>query len=117
MEVIFLVESGNLGSDGNIIRVDGVSILEGGVRLTKGFDTSEVIGEAFLFKENGALKAKAYIPDELLDCYPAIGVRVIDAVRMDNGGFMVMESEAISVMLTYKGNADSSIKRIRDQVD
>lgn len=114
-KVKFIVENGNVDSDGNVIKLDGLTIPDKKILLIKDFDASKAISKVDVYKEDGVLKAEGEIPEELLTGFPAVGIQIIKSEPNEHGGRNVLEAKLYSVSLCQQPNADPSIKRVSEQ--
>lgn len=113
-KVKFIIETGKVDSNGDILHVDGIKIKEQHI-LTKDFDISHPIGTCHVFKDDNMLKAEAELPDELPNHYHAIGYMVISAQPNEHGGKTILEAKLMQVSICVNENVDPSVKRISDQ--
>ncbi len=115
-KVKFIVETGKVDSNGDVIKLEGLKLPTGQIFITKDFDKSiPPIGTASVFMEDGVLKAEGEIPDEFIAGYPAVGIQIISSEPNENGGRNVTEAKLQSVSLCQQPNADPAIKRVSEQ--
>jgi hypothetical protein len=113
--VKFIVEAGQLGSDGSVILPSAFKGLKKDLPLTKDFKADQVLGHATVYEEGDILKANADIGDSILDLTPAIGFEVVQS-HEENGVRVIDEMKLQHVSLSDQPNADASIKSIREQL-
>lgn len=115
-KVKFIVEAGQVDSNGDIIKLDGLQVKDKTL-LTKDFDISHPIGKCDVFKEDGVLKAEAELPEEMLNAYPAISFQILSSEPNKHGGRTIKEAKLMDVSLCQSPNADPNIKRIDEQLE
>lgn len=113
MKRTFTIATGQLDSQGDIIKLDGVK-MPNKILMTENFDNSKVVGKAELKREGDAIKAVAEIPDHLLDAYPAIGFQLLKS-HIEGDIRVIDEMKLHYVGLSANRNVDTSIKSIREQ--
>jgi hypothetical protein len=114
MVVTFTIETANPDSNGDIVNLAGIEIPEK-VFLMREFNHSSPLGLVEVIKTEDRLLATADIPDELLDCYPAIGFQVIKSHQ--DGKYRVFDEVKLRyVSLGKKPNPNPDIKTIREQL-
>lgn len=84
-KVKFIVENGQVDSNGDLINLDGL-LIKNSVLLTKDFDLNHPIGNCEVFKEGGVLKAEATLAEDLLNAYPAISFQILSSQPNEYGG-------------------------------
>lgn len=115
MKRTFTVATGQLDSQGDIINLDGIK-MPATIEVAEGFDKTKIIGHAELKREGDVIKATAEVPDRLLDCYPAIGFRLIKS-HWDGEAHVIDELELHHVGICSNQNVDERIKTIREQTE
>lgn len=113
--VSFIAEMGNLGADGTTINLAGLGLPERTVKLLANFDVSKLISQCVVSKTPQGLLVEAAVPDELLEAYPAIGVKVNHSVPNERGGRTITSCTLGSVSLSFTPNADPNIMRLSEQ--
>lgn len=111
----FTVATGQIDSQGDIINLDGIKMPDK-IQLTENFDASKVIGEAELKREGDLIRAKANVPDHMLDAFPAIGFKLIKS-HMEGNVHVIDELELYQVGICKNQNVDETIKSIREQTN
>ena len=111
----FVIETGKVDSNGDIISLDGLKIPDKKIPILKDFEAHNCIGFADVVKEDGVLKANAEFTDKCFDGFPAIGFRIISSEPNEHGGRNITEAILYSVGISMMPNVDSSIKRLSEQ--
>jgi hypothetical protein len=111
----FTVATGQLDSQGDIIKIDGIKMPDK-IQVIETFDTSKIVGEAELKRESSTIKAIAEIPDHYLDSYPAIGFELI-RYHMDGDTRVIDEMKLHHIGISANPNVDPLIKTIREQTE
>lgn len=111
----FIIECGNVGSDGIVIMPGAFKNLPKEMPLTRDFKQTPILGHANIFDDNGIIKAEGEIDESLFDLTPAIGFQVLKS-REENGIKIIDEANLRYVSLNAQPNADPNIKSIREQL-
>jgi hypothetical protein len=111
----FVIETGKLNSNGDIIYLDGLKIPGKKIPILKDFETHNCIGFADVVKEDGVLKANAEFTNKYFDGFPAIGFQIISSQPNEHGGKNITEAKLYSVGISMMPNSDPSIKRLSEQ--
>jgi hypothetical protein len=115
-KVCFLAECGNPGADGITLDLAHLGLPKHFAKLLTNFNASELIGLCKVSKAPDGLLVEAEVPEQLLDCYPAIGFKVLESKPNEHGGRDITASTLLAVSLSATPNVDSSIKTLREQL-
>lgn len=115
VKVKAVIEKG--GANDNIIIMEGLTILNSPIFVTKGFNSNEVVGVANVFKEDGVLMAEFEIEEKFLNFYPAVGVQVLKWNIDKKGVRVINECKLFSLGISMAPNADPSIPRLCDNTN
>lgn len=113
--VTFIIETGKVDSNGDIISLDGLKIPNKKIPILADFNVSNCIGFADVVKEDGVLKANAELTDKYFDAFPAIGYQIISSEPNEHGGMNITEAKLQFVGISMLPNVGPSIKRISEQ--
>jgi hypothetical protein len=111
MTKTFTVATGNTDSEGDIIKLDGVSIPDR-VLLTFEFDNTNPIGYCKVRNTGSELIASADIPDNFVGMYPAIGFQIVKS-HYEGRIRVIDEMKLHYIGLSTKPNVDEFIKPIQ----
>lgn len=110
------VATGNIDADGDIITPGAVKDLPKMTLLTHNFRSTEPIGKAEVFEEDGQLKMKlpADLADKFRTHYPALGFSIVK-YRQEEGVRVLEEINLHTVGICENPNIDPAIKQIGEQ--
>lgn len=112
MKKTVIIATGNVDADGDILRLDAIKIP---VKLPviRNFEHSIPVGYAEnIHVEGNTLKADLEIPDEEQSVWPAIGFRVLESEKDENGHRVIKEMKLYCVSICTSPNVDPNVPPI-----
>ncbi|MGN6436861.1 MAG: hypothetical protein ACTHMM_10025 [Agriterribacter sp.] len=116
-EVKFVVATGNVDSEGDILKLEGMTLKGNPVHVIKEFSlkVEDHVGMAKIDIDEKKIMASMELPEELFGLTPAIGIKPIKT-HMEGEVRVIDEFKLMCVALCANPNADPNVKTIGEQI-